>query len=45
MSDTTHDEAHTGPIRTPGQLLLAVFFSFIIPIVGVIGLVNYVAAV
>ena len=44
MSDTTHDEAHTGPIRTPGQLLLAVFFSFIIPIVGVIGLVFYVVS-
>ena len=44
MSDTTHDEAHTGPIRTPGQLLLAVFFSFIIPIVGVIGLVYYVVS-
>ena len=44
MSDTTHEEAHTGPIRTPGQLLLAVFFSFIIPIVGVIGLVNYVVS-
>ncbi len=44
MSDTTQEEAHTGPIRTPGQLLLAVFFSFIIPIVGVIGLVNYVVS-
>ena len=44
MSDTTHEEAHTGPIRTPGQLLLAVFFSFIIPIVGVIGLVYYVVS-
>ena len=44
MSDTTHDEAHTGPIRTPGQLLLAVFFSFVIPIFGVIGLVYYVVS-
>ncbi len=44
MSDTTHEEAHTGPIRTPGQLLLAVFFSFIIPIIGVIGLVYYVVS-
>jgi cytochrome c5 len=44
MSDTTQEEAHTGPIRTPGQLLLAVFFSFIIPIFGVIGLVYYVVS-
>ena len=44
MSDTTQEEAHTGPIRTPGQLLLAVFFSFVIPIFGVIGLVYYVVS-
>jgi cytochrome c5 len=44
MSDTTQEEAHTGPIKTPGQLLLAVFFSFIIPIFGVIGLVYYVVS-
>ena len=44
MSDTTQEEAHAGPIRTPGQLLLAVFFSFIIPIFGVIGLVYYVVS-
>ena len=44
MSDTMHEEAHTGPIRTPGQLLLAVFFSFVIPIFGVIGLVYYVVS-
>jgi cytochrome c5 len=44
MSDTTQEEAHTGPIKTPGQLLLAVFFSFIIPIVVVIGLVYYVVS-
>lgn len=44
MSDTTHEEAHSGPIKTPGQLLLAVFFSFIIPIFGVIGLVYYVVS-
>lgn len=44
MSDKKHEEAHTGPIRTPGQLLLAVFFSFVIPIFGVIGLVYYVVS-
>ncbi len=44
MSDTTQGEAHTGPIRTPGQLLLAVFFSFIIPVFAIIGLVYYVVS-
>lgn len=44
MSDTTQDEAHTGPIRTPGQLLLAVFFSFVIPVFAIIGLVYYVVS-
>ena len=44
MSDTTHEEAHTGPIKTPQQLLLAVFFSFIIPVFAVIGLVYYVVS-
>lgn len=34
-----HDEAHTGPIKNPKQLLLAVFFSFVIPIFVIIGLV------
>ena len=44
MSDTTQEDAHTGPIKTPGQLMLAVFFSFVIPIFGVIGLVYYVVS-
>ena len=37
-----HEEAHTGPIKTPQQLLAAVFFSFVVPIFGIIGLVLYV---
>ena len=41
---TAHEEAHTGPIKTPGQLLAAVFFSFVIPIFGIIGLVYFVAS-
>ena len=44
MSDSTHEEAHTGPIKTPKQLLLAVFFSFVIPVFAIIGLVAYVVA-
>ena len=41
---TAHEEAHTGPIKTPQQLLAAVFFSFVIPIFGIIGLVYFVAS-
>lgn len=44
MSDSTQEEAHTGPIKTPQQLLLAAFFSFVAPIFIIIGLVYYVVA-
>lgn len=39
-----HDEAHTGPIKTPRQLLLAVLYSFVAPIFIIIGLVYYVTS-
>ena len=39
-----HDEGHTGPIKTPKQLLAAVFFSFVIPIFAIIGLVYAVTS-
>ena len=39
---TVHDEAHTGPIKNPKQMLLAVTFSFVVPIFAIIGLVYYV---
>ena len=38
------EEAHTGPIKNPKQLLLAVFFSFIAPILIIVGLVSYVTS-
>lgn len=38
------DEAHTGPIKNPKQLLMAVFLSFIVPIFLIIGLVYYVVS-
>ena len=41
-SNTTHEVEHTGPIKTPKQLLAAVFFSFVVPIFVIIGLVYYV---
>jgi hypothetical protein len=44
MSDSTQEEAHTGPIKTPKQLLLAVLFAFIVPVIVIIGLVAYVVA-
>ncbi|WP_298932565.1 c-type cytochrome [uncultured Ramlibacter sp.] len=44
MSDSTQEEAHTGPIKTPKQLLLAVFFSFVVPVFAIIGLVFYVVS-
>jgi len=44
MSDSTNEEAHTGPIKTPKQLLLAVFFSFVVPVFAIIGLVYYVVS-
>ena len=48
MSDnsktTAHEDDHTGPIKTPKQLLLAVFLSFIVPIFVIIGLVYYVTS-
>ena len=48
MSDnsktTAHEEDHTGPIKTPKQLLLAVFLSFVVPVFIIIGLVYYVTS-
>lgn len=44
MSDSTQEEAHTGPIKTPKQLLWAAFFSFVAPVFIIIGLVYYVVS-
>lgn len=48
MSDATsspdHDAPHEGPIKTPRQLVWAVVFSFVVPIIAIILMVNYVAA-
>lgn len=38
------EEEHTGPVKTPKQLLLTAFFSFVAPIFVIIGLVIYVTA-
>ena len=44
MSDAQHsaEENHQGPIRTPKQLVAAVVASFVIPIVAIILLANFV---
>lgn len=44
MSEQNHEEAHTGPIKNPKQLLLAVLFAFVVPVFVIIGLVKYVTA-
>lgn len=43
MSDHAH-ESHTGPIKTPAQLLWTSFFSFVAPIFIIIGLVYFVTS-
>jgi cytochrome c5 len=49
MSDahTTHDDhdgPHEGPIKTPKQLILAVLFAFVVPIIVIVLLVEYVSS-
>jgi len=47
MSDNSHDQAHedhTGPVKTPKQMLLLSFASFVIPVFIIIGLVYYVTS-
>ena len=43
MSDNSqnpaHEEAHTGPIKTPKQLMWASLFAFVVPVFIIIGLV------
>jgi len=44
MSNQHHEEDHTGPIKTPKQLLVAVLYSFVLPVFIIIGLVAYVTS-
>ncbi|MFZ2306567.1 MAG: c-type cytochrome [Rhodoferax sp.] len=44
INTSGHEEAHTGPIKNPKQLLLAVFFSFVVPVFVIIGLVYFVTS-
>jgi cytochrome c5 len=38
------DGPHEGPIKTPKQLILAILYAFVVPIVGIVLLVMYVTA-
>jgi cytochrome c5 len=42
--DDDHDLPHEGPIKTPKQLVWAVVLAFVVPIIAIILLVNYVTA-
>jgi len=47
MSENSHDQAHedhTGPVKTPTQMLMLSFASFVIPVFVIIGLVYYVTS-
>jgi cytochrome c5 len=45
MSDSQeHDASHEGPIKTPKQLIWTVVASFVLPVVIIIMMVNYVAS-
>jgi len=41
---THHEGPHSGPIKTPKQLVLAVVFAFIVPIIAIVLLVTFVAS-
>lgn len=46
MSDAQHSpdhDAHEGPIKTPKQLVVTVVLAFVVPVVAIILLVNFVA--
>jgi cytochrome c5 len=45
MSDAAHTEhdSHEGPIRTPKQLIVTVVASFVLPVIIIILLINFVA--
>lgn len=47
MSDahnTRDDGPHEGPIKTPKQLIVAVFFAFVVPIIVIVLLVSFVSS-
>ena len=45
MSDaqSEQDAPHEGPIKTPRQLVAAVFFAFVVPVIVIVLLASYVS--
>ncbi len=39
-----HDGPHEGPIRTPRQLILAVLYAFVVPVIVIVMLVEFVTS-
>ncbi|KQW34285.1 cytochrome c5 family protein [Rhizobacter sp. Root404] len=39
-----HDGPHEGPIKTPKQLILAVLYAFVVPVIVIVLLVEYVTS-
>ena len=44
MSTNHPEEAHTGPIKNPKQMLAAVLYAFVIPVFVIIGLVMFITS-
>ncbi|HNL42455.1 MAG TPA: c-type cytochrome, partial [Ottowia sp.] len=44
MSDSTHDDAHTGPIKSPKQMFWVSVAAFVLPVFIIIGLVSFVTS-
>ncbi|MCX2864322.1 c-type cytochrome [Paucibacter sp. PLA-PC-4] len=42
--DAQHEEAHEGPIKTPKQLIWAVGFAFVVPVIVIVMLASYVTS-
>jgi len=42
--NTAHEEGHTGPVKTPMQLLMTVIYSFVVPVFAIIALVYFVTS-
>jgi cytochrome c5 len=42
--DSSHEEAHNGPIKNPSQVLYASLAAFVLPVFVIIGLVYYVTS-
>lgn len=42
--NSSHDAAHSGPVKTPKQGLVAGIFAFVVPVFVIIGLVQFVTS-